>query len=376
MSPRTYLSRLLFFTLFFALAVIVFNRLVDPYAIFGARRVAGFNQYKIDINDFTRLSKRYQPELEPHDALIVGNSRVELGINPAHRCFHQAGLRVYNLGLPGAGVQTQLAYALNIMYQQPVKQVFVSVDFTDFISKNPPSAPAAPSLMAQNRSQLRYLPDGDPNPDYLAILAADYYKSLFTLDALVSSVITVAGQSARAADRDETGFNPGRDFAEAVRVEGARALFVQKLDELQRKYSDQWYLRGVSGQLDPSFQDFSEFLAIAARRGVQVHLFTNPFHESYWQLMKQHGLMPLYQDWVESIEQLVLKHRAGSVSLWDFSGDSRFIHETVPAEDARSGPLEWFWEPAHYRQELGSLMVDAMLSGRCDSEIAFGQKLL
>jgi hypothetical protein len=41
----------------------------------------------------------------------------------------------------------------------------------------------------------------------------------------------------------------------------------------------------------------------------------------------------------------------------------------------RSGPLQWFWEPAHYRQELGDLMVDAMLSDTCATEIAFGRRV-
>ena len=115
MSPRTYLARFVLFGAVFAVIVIALNWLVDPYAVFGTRRFAGLNQYKIDINNFTRLSKRYQAGQAQYNALIVGNSRVELGINPAHGCFRDKEWQVYNLGLPGAGIRTQVEYALNIM---------------------------------------------------------------------------------------------------------------------------------------------------------------------------------------------------------------------------------------------------------------------
>jgi hypothetical protein len=375
MSPRTYLARFAVFGAVFGIIVIALNWLVDPYAVFGTRRLAGLNQYKIDINNFTRLSKRYQARQAQYSALIVGNSRVELGINPAHACFRDQGWRVYNMGLPGAGIRTQVEYALNIMHQQPVERVFFSLDFTDFIAASPLLIDTGPALFDEQRNRLEYLPDGERNPDYLWVLAEDYYKSLFTLGALSSSVITVVGQSPRGPDRDESGFNPARDFAEAVRLEGPNALFSQKMDELRRKYSRPWYLRDSAGRLDRSFEDIADFLGIAAARRVEVVFFTSPFHVSYWQLMEQQGLMPLYADWLDAIERLVLEQRGGAVSLWDFSQDSPYIHESVPRGGVKSGSLKWFWEPAHYKQELGDLMVEAMLSDRCGTQIVLGRKL-
>lgn len=376
MSPRAYLARTAIFGLAFALMVIVFNWLVDPYAVFGTPRISGLNANKIDINNFTRLSKRYQPGFDSHNALIVGNSRVELGINPAHPCLREAGWKTYNLGLPGASVRTQLEYALNVMHQQAIEQVFISVDFTDFISSSPLEVDTVTPMLSQQGGELKYLPGGQFNPQYPVVVATDYYKSLFTLDSLVSSFTTVIGQSERAPDRDESGFNPGRDFAEAVRVEGAHALFAQKTDELERKYSSQWYLRDSAGRLESSFGYLSEFLVIAGERGVAVHIFTNPLHDSYWALLERRGMMPLYADWLASIERLVMEHEGAAVTFWDFSANSGFIHEPLPEEGVGSEPLQWFWEPAHYREELGSLMLDAMLSESCNSRILFGRKIL
>ena len=75
------------------------------------------------------------------------------------------------------------------------------------------------------------------------------------------------------------------------------------------------------------------------------------------------------------MEDLVRKHEDSSIIFWDFSGDSSFIHEAIPAAGVRSGPLQWFWEPAHYRRQLGDLMVNAMLSERCNADVAFGRQV-
>jgi len=376
MNAKTYIGRVVLSTLIVILIVLGLNYIVDPYAITGAMRFSGLNQYKSDINNYTRLSKKYQPLFRQHNMLIVGNSRVEMGMDPSHHCFSQDGWKVYNLGMPGAGVRTQLEYALNVMYQQPIKKILLSLDFTDFLSSSPQSAGGLPDMTTEASGGLEYLPSGKPNPDFLRIKLVDYYKSLFSLDAVVSSLKTVAMQRDFATDRDESGFNPARDFAQSVHVEGPRALFDQKIFELERKYSNKWYLRDTRGRLDQSFDDVSEFLAIAADRNVEVRLFTNPFHESYWDILEKQNLMPVYADWMQSMESLVRTHKGGSVTFWDFSQDSPFIHEIVPPEGLKSGPLNWFWEPSHYRRELGDLMIDAMFAESCNTDVVFGNKVI
>ncbi len=375
MSAKNYLLRAVVFFLIAGVLVLGLNFIVDPYGVTGALRIPHLNQYKADINEHTRLMKKYQPLFVPHTALIIGNSRVELGIDPSHPCFKDAALDVYNLGIPGADVRTQLNYALNLIYQQPVRAVFLSLDFTDFISPKPQSYQGRPAMLKQPEGEFRLTASGQPNRDYLRIYMLDYLKSLFSVDALIASVSTIALQSRTAADRDAAGFNPARDFEEAVRVEGPRALFDQKMSDLQVKYSMPWYLRNADGQLDPAFQDVDAFLAIAAERGIKVYLFTNPFHERFWDMLRSQGHMPSYEDWMRSIEALARRYDDTSVAFWDFSQDSMYIHETVPAAGIKSGPLHWFWEPAHYRQELGALMVDAMLSQSCDTEVTFGRRV-
>ena len=296
MKSNTYLFRVAIFSLIISALVVGLNFVVDPYGITGAPRIAHLNHYKVDINEHTRLMKKYQPLFATHNALVVGNSRVELGINPAHRCFAGKEMEVYNLGIPGADVRTQLAYALNIMHQQPIKAIFLGVDFTDFISPQPQNYRLRAALLDDQMGEFRLTTAGKPNPDYPRLAFLDYLKSLFSLDALATSVRTVALQRATAADRDDAGFNPGRDFEEAVRVEGPRALFDQKMFDLRKKYATRWYLRDADGRLDPAFADLDVFLSIAAERDIEVYLFTNPFHQDFWDMLQTQGYLPLYDD--------------------------------------------------------------------------------
>ncbi|MCB1705705.1 MAG: hypothetical protein KDI17_12630 [Halioglobus sp.] len=374
MTANTYLLRVVIFGLLASCLVVGINYVVDPYGITGMQRVAGFNEHKVEINEHTQLLKKYQPLLSTHNALMVGNSRVELGIAPAHACFLDAGMDLYNLGMPGAAVETQLAYALNLLYQQPVETLFLSLDFTDFIASSAQPREDG-SRLGEAMAGFRFTAAGTPSDGYYQSVFRDYLKSLFSLDALAASVMTIALQGESAADRDDAGFNPARDFAEAVRIEGPHALFAQKMDSLATKYSRPWYLRDAQGQLNPAFATLAHFLDIATARGIKVYLFTNPFHDSFWDLLRDQGHMTAYSDWMRSLQALVRNYPQGAVELWDFSADSPYIHEEVPAAGVRSGPLQWFWEPAHYRRELGDLMVNAMLSDGCGTDIAFGRRL-
>ena len=373
MSARTYIATIVAFALALALLVVAVNYSVDPYGITNAPRIEGFNRYKVDINNHSRLLKKYQPAFGDYNALVVGNSRVEMGIDPSHRCFTGAGMDVYNLGVPGAELRRQLGYALSVIDGRAVEHVFLSVDFTDFIwSRAWSPAPAAP-IAEVTSGDFRRLPSGADNPRYLRGVVKDYYRALFSLDALISSARTVALQAETAPDRDARGFNPARDYAELVRVEGPRALFEQKMGELRARYQGEWYLRDGPAS---EFADLDWFLDRAAAEGIRVTLFTNPFHQEYWRLLEARGLLQLHSEWIAQVQSLAARHPAAVAALWDFSAHSAYIDEPVPPAAFRGPPLDWFWEPAHYRRQLGDLMVEAMLAQSCGGKPAFGRRLL
>ena len=125
------------------------------------------------------------------------------------------------------------------------------------------------------------------------------------------------------------------------------------------------------------FDVLREFLQIAAAKNIEVVLFTNPFHERFWDILRANSLYDNHNQWLEELDSLIRKFSSihkNVVTLWDFSGESPFIHEPVPYNSSVKVPLEWFWEPAHYRRQLGDLMLETMLNVKCGSRKHFGQQ--
>jgi len=376
MSARSYISTLVACSVLLALLVTGINYVIDPYGVTGAPRIPGINLYKPDINERVRLAKKYQPLRGQFNTVIVGNSRVEMGIDPNHRCFTGTDLVAYNIGVPGAGLRRQLEYALNVIHAQPVHRVFIGLDFFDFISSAPQAPGDRDSFADQQQGDFRYLPAGGLNPGYNNVALRDYYQALFSLDAITSSFRTVLLQDEASPDRDDRGFNPARDMAEAVKIEGPRALFDQKMKELEASYGRERRLYAPGETTNTPLLHVEEFLDIAERLALEVDIFIAPFHRWYQDLLLRRELLPAYRQWREEVTDLVRRQsRDQAVRLWYFDQDSVYVDETVPAAGARTPTLRGFWEPSHYRSELGDLMVDTMLSQQCDSEALFGRPL-
>jgi hypothetical protein len=373
MSARRYITW--FAVTFSALAVItaMLNLFIDPYLVYGSPRIKGVNQVKTEINDYVRVAKAFEPFRRDTDILLAGNSRIEMGLDPDHACFTQLGLRAYNLGIPGAGVGQQLNHVLNVVYAQAVQRVFLSVDLVDFLVSEGSATPPQDSVIVTGNLPWRF--DGSDNPEHTWATVQTRFRALLSLNALSSSVQTVLLQGAYRPDRLANGFNPATDFAHATSLEGPGALFEQKMASLRERFASPKSIHYADGTLAHEFDLFSRFLAIAAVKHVEVVVLTNPFHERFWNLLRERRLLEMHADWLAEIESRVRK-APGRVTMWEFSADSEFIHESVPPPGVKSPPLDWFWEPSHYRKSLGDKMLDSMLATECGTQASFGRQLL
>ena len=375
MKFRSYIILILTFLIVLSGVTVTINYAVDPFLIFGSKRVAGFNAIKAAINSHTWLMKTYHPTLGEWDTLLLGNSRVEIGFDPQHRCLAEIGAKAYNLGVPGANVSEQVEFAANVLYDQPIKQIFLSVDFGDFISKVV-SAQSAIDADAGAGTNLRYRLDGSEAPGYSWNAVKDRYQALYTFDAMLSSAHTMAMQTNSSPNRDPFGFNPARDFADSVDAEGAQALFAQKIDNLDSKFSAPWRLIDPNNSSSSEFSALESFLEIARDRGIRVTVIASPFHAEYWAILKEHRLYQEHAHWLKLLTEQLTEFD-DIVTFWDFTADSEFSQETVPDEEVRSGPLNWYWEPVHFRSQLGDLILETVLSDRCkQAEVHFGTRVL
>lgn len=364
-----YINRLFLCAFFIIAAVCAANWFIDPFGMYWSPVVEGVNRTKPSSGDRVRVTKAYRALEVAPQVLIVGNSRAEMALLPQHPSF--GGARVYNQAMPGAGVRLQSDYALNTLHATPgLQRVIMSVDYLDFLV---------------SRARFSAFPIEEEAPDYLFRLPLytpgwsgrmarlrEQSALLFSLDGLLASVRTILQQGAEVNSIGPTGFNNPASYLDILGHEGINALFVQKLQELDgnMRHRDLVSIEPDTGQRSPQYAILADFLVDLAEQDIQVQLFISPYHISYLHLLNDLGMTEDFVAWKNELLQVV-ESSGADIELWDFSGPSAFMQEPVPVGANR--PMQWYWEPAHYRRELGDRILDTLATGNVVS--GFGIRL-
>ncbi len=350
------------FALTLALAAAL-NWLIDPYGSFGAPRIAGFNMQKPAAGSRIRFTKAYYADRSRARTLIAGNSRPEVGLDPQSPCWPASAKPVFNAAVPGASLALQIGNAEHAMATGDVRKVYLGLDLLDFLV-NPRSAPTLPKPSPFAGVNLRVGSLGIANPDYSRRRAQDWVKALGSLATLADSIQTLVRQGqADLVTRRNDGFNPARDYITIIRREGQGVLFEQKNQELVGRFgSDSGAVFQGGRQWSRVFETLDRFLHRAGARGVEVILFTNPYHLDYLTTIRESGRWEQFDAWKHTLAQIARDHE---VPLWDFHGISPDTTEPPPERGDRGHTLRAFWEPAHYRADYGERMLASMLDADC-----------
>lgn len=374
---RTYLVRTLLLGSALVLAAAGFNVVVDPYGLFEIWRLPGFNDAKPMAATRLRTSKPYQLMRARPRTLVAGNSRPELGIDPRSACWTAADRPVYNAGIPGIGVYQQARVIQNALAQGETRRVVWGLDFLDFVSLRQPGPARWPLPRAQIDDRLPFDAEGQPNPRYRLQWLRDVRDATLSLDAMVDSVSTLLqADDPFGSTRRSDGFNPSRDYIGIVNTEGQGVLFEQKnLEVMQRLAKGPLELYMPGQPWSQAFESVRFVVQSAQRSGVRVDLFVNPYHADYLGIIGLSGNWALFEQWKRSLVELAAAY--DGVSLWDFNGFDRYSTQVVTPGMRPGDALAWYWEPAHYRAELGERVVARLNGSDCDGSLdpAFGVEL-
>jgi hypothetical protein len=271
------------------------------------------------------------------------------------------------------GLRGQLDNALLAMERTDVQNIILALDFFDFISaaKSPVttrSDAADDNAFAENIAE--------PRRSYRDLFAPfeDHFVSTFSLDAFSDSVWTILSQfTASPDDISDLGFYNGGQFMNAILHEGQAVLFRQKNDELaQRIPPGKWIFSPENSATAADLTSLRAFLAEAMNEGIDLVMLVNPYHADLLDLIVSNGYADDFGAWKETLTTIAIEL---NVAFWDFSGYHPYAMPRsagVTTDELSS----WFWEPSHYRKELGDLML-ARLYGSCgDLEISatFGER--
>jgi hypothetical protein len=345
-----------------SVAAVVLTVLVDPYRFFGTAPVAGWTSLKPRASQQSDLAKTYMLARARPTTLLLGNSRVEVGLDPGSSGW-PAGLRpVFNAALAGHGLFSALLFLQDDLALKPPKLVVLGVDFQDFIqSGNDSSEPL------ENAAERRMLADrsGTTNGTREIQVWADAITSTLSINAVTDSVTTLLLQN---PSRDPTltpdGFNPLHDYDYIVRHEGAYNLFAQKLDAYEAQYRvfhpSDFRDRGKN----PQFRYLMAIARACAKHRIRLIILTYPYHARYFAMLHALNLWPSFVSWKRALNRSVddMKAEPGSeVRLFDFAQESAVSREPVPPPGDRRTQMRWYWEAGHYKSELGDRLVTRMM---------------
>lgn len=348
-SPR-FLRCWMLACILFAGAVATFNALVDPYLLFNFPRIPGFNDRKPGGETQERMMKAYEVTRAAPRALILGTSRVDMGLDTRHPVWPAAARPAYNLGIAAASPYTSFRYLQHVSASDKLDLVVLGVDFEYFLV----SAPSDPTTATEFESRLSVNRDGRTNSDRHLQHARDLFQGTLSLDALLDSIDTIRANRAP----DSANVAPSGDLSEAsLRADavelGSWSLFAQR---------DLRNIRFFHGRTvnDRGLEDIKAILDLCRQRHTRVILLINPVHADMLETFDLLGLWPAFEEWKRQLVSLVDSYSGSQelhgTQLWDFSGYDAYSTESVPT--VRQVHLKWFWEPSHYTKALGDTILE------------------
>lgn len=339
-----------------ALATCALVVIVDPYGLYGLVHRPGFNAVKPGLSRYqVQIKHQHALRLRPR-VLILGNSRAEIGFDPAAPAFAAARGAVYNLAIPGTGLGTSASQLTHLLAAgvQP-RTVILGVEFMDFLEL--PSAPG---------STVAATPAGAPFWQF---------DALFSLASVKDALHTLRIQhDTESTSLSPDGFNPLREYGAHVRNDGYHKMFAQRAQENALSFKR----KSGATLAAADFAVLHGLLQQAAANGAQMTLVIYPYHAQLLAMLDAAGLWPLFEQWkqqlVQEIGAVQSSHPGAAIALYDFSGFGPYNCERIPAAAERHLATRWYWEAGHFKKALGDIVLARVLSQSGDAP-SFGMRL-
>ena len=188
------------------------------------------------------------------------------------------------------------------------------------------------------------------------------------MDTILASIKTLARQHQQTNYTTLDGFNQAQGFIPIVNNEGIQALFDQKRQELLKRLDGKSYsLADKQGQ-SSSLNALKILLGTLKSKDIKLDIFISPYHRRYLEIVNQTGHFERYLAWKqELVRQLSALEFFPHGTLLDFRGFNRYTLEPVP--QGRGKFMQWYWEPSHYREELGEVIIGHIISENAEFKL-------
>ncbi|MDY6914684.1 MAG: hypothetical protein SVT52_09555 [Planctomycetota bacterium] len=317
-------------------ALALFNFTVDPFRVY--RLVLGeqLDPYKSRLD--SRIAKAEMLYHEDCNVLLLGSSRVEVGIDPEHPAWN--GAKVLNLGLPAVNMlETQKVLRFALENTSP-KKIFLLVDLYMFNKT---------AHNSQDFGRSRFNPGGN--------IFRYHMENLLSVYSTESSWRAVKYRiRGRRSKFTLLGFQDRRKMLLKVSPKVAFEKTLKFFIKDSSLYGDYVY--------DPEAVDaFRQIVAACRQRNIELIVAIGPVHCTMLEAIGELGLWDLFEDWKRDLVG-VLAEDAQPIPLWDFTGYVGYAAETIPETSSTEADMKWYWECSHFKSELGSKMLHRIFNLR------------
>jgi hypothetical protein len=328
------------------LVVAAANVLVNPFALFPVEGITGFNQRKTEFFKHVRLVKAYEMRRIQSDVLLLGNSRVDMALDPTHAALQSFSGKAYNAALTGGTLYESLRYLQHAHALRPTKLAVLGLDKGMFESLAQPDF---------DEGILSVTTDGRAN----GFPASNLIRTTLSLDTLSASWQTVRRQPELfLREFRADGMRMPENADQAVQREGGyRSVFGKTLIKSTEVDSE----AKLAAERKRAFVHFRHLLDFCRAQKIDLRLYIHPVHawteENNFALGRSAGVENWKRELVNTISE-----EAGATKppfpLWDFSGYNKVTTEIVPSGDATR--MQYYWEPLHYTNVAGNLVLNRM----------------
>lgn len=342
---RNHVTHILIATLAFLAVLVSFNWLMDPYRIFKAPLISGFNTPKSELAIHERIFKTVSLSHYPADTVILGTSRSAVGLSPNHPAL---GTNAISLAIASQPYrETRMLFDL-MSDRRAIKTFIIGLDF--FVSNNLLQDP--PDFVPENFTNDRI------------------WKLAISGSTLMDSALTLAN---RKVIRNVNISEKGQIVWEEMCLKEANGHREWMLNS-ERDYLNSDYLPPPSYSFNfnttngviPPLEHIRAIFARAYRERIALKLLISPSHARQWETLAAAGLWNKWEAWKHLVVQINEEEakRAGQspFPLWDFSGYNSISTESVPALDDTKTIMRWYLDSSHYTPATGNLVIDRIFN--------------
>ena len=312
-----------------------FNIMVDPYRTFDILNVPRLDACKSSRGG--RIAKAEQLLHGTWDTVILGNSRVDAGIDPANPAW--GSRRVFNCGLTGLNFIEEAKVVEFLETVTKPKTIVLCIDFFHFQDGGGISEEFPFSRFNVDRS-----------------LPAHYAEALWGVTPTWHSILTLHNYlGPKSQDYSDLGL---RIKPMAPPNQSGRAAF----ETYVAHAIETWRHQGPWSNNTECIQRFKENLNLSANNQTKIIVVILPVHALDLEMVRcQIGSPAPLEKWKRHLVSTMTTFRqqhpqTPPIPLWDFTSYTGFTADPIPPQgDPR--PIKWYWEPSHFRKELGDLLI-------------------